>query len=96
MNTEVTSVIIAVQKFQRFNWLRGVQLIIDFCVTRRNTHLGPAELQNAKNNHGNSICVSKKCNLYFLCKQKQTLEEVSGSGRSTVMRRINIFKGRNE
>ena len=31
----------------------------------------PAELQNARNNHGNLICVSRSVIYTFLCKQKQ-------------------------
>ena len=68
-------VIITVGKFQWFDWLRGVKLIINFCVTKENTLWGPAESQNAKNNHGNLICVSRSVDYTFLCtqKQKQTL-----------------------
>ena len=32
--TSVSLLIIIVGKFQRFDWLRGVQLIINFCVTK--------------------------------------------------------------
>ena len=35
--------------------------------------LGPAELQNAKNNYGNLICVPLFVIYTFLCKWKQTL-----------------------
>ena len=32
--TSVSLLIIIVGKFQRFDWLRGVQLIINFCITK--------------------------------------------------------------
>ena len=63
--------IIAVQKFQRFDWLQGVQLIINNCVTKENIFWGPVELQNAQNSHGNLICLSRYVICTFLCKQKQ-------------------------
>ena len=42
---------------------------------RNSTLWGTAELQNAKNNHDNLICVSRSVIYTFLCKQiqKQTL-----------------------
>ena len=50
-----------------------MQLIIIFALLRKYTLWGPAELQNANNNHGNLICVSRSVIYTFLCKQKQTL-----------------------
>ena len=38
---------------------------------RKYTLLGPAELQNAKNNDDNLICVSRSVIYTFLFKQKQ-------------------------
>ena len=36
MQNIIFKVIITVRKFQRFDWLQGVQLIANFCVTKDN------------------------------------------------------------
>ena len=79
-------------KIQRFDWLRGVQLIINFCVTKGKYTLRNSWITKCEKNRGNLICVSWSVIYTFLCKQKQKQTFPSKRKNYLYCGRIDILK----